>query len=149
MRLRIHRFFPPGLGVRFQAVAGSLPTIPQPLQFAADRVCGGLQVGVLPQMFLEQGYGPDRGRVTLILRAAGEQFAKQVPLRLRQQRGPATPITVGQHHRVVFGGVRGKPVVDRSSGHSQLVRHRGDGLAGGDLQDGQGAAVDAGITGGL
>lgn len=146
MRLRIRIFFPPQLGVGVEAVAGPLPGVAQLVDLPPQGVLRDQDVAVTCQVPPEQGHGPDGVRVAKILRAFGQEIKEQVPLWLAEQGGPPGAVAIRQGGRVTVTGVGGEPVVNGPRGHPQPARDRADGLARGDFEDGQGAAVDSGVV---
>jgi hypothetical protein len=103
-------------------------------------------VAVSCQVPPEQGHGPGGVWVAKILRALGQEIEEQVPLWLAEQGGPPGAVAIRQRGRVTVTGEGGEPVVDGPRGHPQSARDRADGLARGDFEDGQGAAVDSGVV---
>jgi hypothetical protein len=140
-------FFPPQLRVGVQGVAGPLPGVVQLVQLAADGVVGGSQPRPALDLFLEQGHRPGRVRVAEILGRAAEQAGEQALGVLAQQRGPPWPIRVGQGDRVERIGVGGDPVGDALASHAEHGGDVGGRAAPVELQDGQRAAVEAGVGG--
>lgn len=70
-------------------------------------------------------------------------------MRLHEQGGPSRAGAFLQGGGVVVAQVGGQPVVDGAGRHPQPGRDRSDGLSRGDFEDGQGAAVDAGLLRGV
>jgi hypothetical protein len=98
------------------------------------------------QVLAEQGHGPDGEGVAQLLRAAPQQFVDQVAVGVGEQGRAAGAVAVAQGIRVAVLGVGGDPVVNGARGHPQPASDRGYGIAGGDLEDGQGAAVDPDVV---
>jgi hypothetical protein len=140
-------FFPPQLRVGVEDVARPLPDVVQLVQLAADGVVGGAPARLAPDLLLEQGHGPGRGWVAEALGRAAEQPQQQVVGVLSQERRAARPVGVSQGGRVVGQGVGTDPVVDALSRYAQHGRDVGRRPTTVELQDGKGAAVQAGITG--
>lgn len=117
------------------------------MQFAAQRVFGQVLAGAAAQRFLEQADRPRGGGVVEVLRRLLEQLEQAGAVRRGQEAGSSRPVAVAQDIGVMALAVRLDPEVDNARSHAQALGHAGDGLALGDFEDGQGAAIDAGIQG--
>jgi hypothetical protein len=118
------------------------------LDLPPQGVLRGQDVAVTHQVPPEQGHGPGGVRVAKLLWAFAKEGSEPVALRLVEQGGPPGAVGVSQGGRGTVTGVGGQPVVDGPRSHPQSARDRADGLTRGDLEDGQGAAVDSGVAGG-
>jgi hypothetical protein len=142
----MRRFFL-ALGVRLEVVARPLPDVIAAPQRPADGVVGGALVGDEFEYLAQQGHRPAGGRVAEVLGRDGEEGFEQVFLVLIEQRLPAAARFVGQRGGVAVAQVRRDPAVDALAGDTE---HAGDVRSGApevELQDGEGAAVEAGIRG--
>jgi hypothetical protein len=140
-------FFPPPLGIGIEGVTRPLPGVVEPVQFAAQRVFGEVLARAAPQVFLKQADRPLGGRVVEVLRRMLEQRKQAGAVLVGQEAGPSRPVAVAQVIGVIALAVSLHPEVNDARRHPQASSHAGDGLALGDFEDGQGAAIDAGIEG--
>jgi hypothetical protein len=145
--LRRRLFFPPQLGIGVEGVARPLPGVVEPVQFAAQRVFGEVLAGAAPQLFSEQADRPLGGGVAEVLRRMPEQLEQTVAALVGQEARPSRAVAVAQDIGVMAPAVRLDPEVDSARRHPQAPGHAGDGLAVGNFEDGQGAAIDAGVEG--
>jgi hypothetical protein len=89
-----------------------------------------------------------RSGVAQSLRRLAHELAEQIPIGLRQQGGSAGSVTVPEGVGVMALGVGPDPVTDDPRGDPQATGNRGDRLTPSDFEDGQRAAVHAGVVGG-
>jgi hypothetical protein len=71
-----------------------------------------------------------------------EQLAQEGAVLVGQEAGPSRTVALEQDLGVVALTVRLDPEVDHARSHPQASSHAGDGLALGDFEDGQSAAID-------
>jgi hypothetical protein len=135
------------LGIGVEGVARPLPGVVEPVQFAAERVFGEQLAGAAPQVFLEQAHRPLGGRVAEALRRMPKQLQQAGAVLAGQEAGPSRAVAVAQDIGIMAPTVRLGPEVDSARRHPQASGHTGDGLTLGNFEDGQGAAIDAGIKG--
>ena len=142
----MRRFFL-ALGVRLEVVARPLPdVVPAPQRPPEGRV-GDALVGDELKDLPQQGHRPTGGRVAEVLGRDGEEGLQQVFLVLVEQRGPATAGLVGQRGGVAVAQVRRDPVVDALAGDAEHAGNVSGGAPEVELQDREGAAVEAGVRG--
>jgi hypothetical protein len=99
------------------------------------------------QGLLEQGQGPGRVRVAVILGRAGEEGLQQMRLVFIQQQVTPPAGLVLKGCGVVALGVGLDPVVDGLPGDAEHAGDVGGGATMVEFQDGQRPAVQAGIPG--
>ena len=114
------------------------------MQDPAQRALGHLLPG--GQRQAEQGHRPVHGGEAEVLGRAVQEDLQQVLVVLVQERGPSPARFVGQRGGVSFLGVDLDPVVNALAGRPEHARDVGSGTAAVELQDGQGAPEEAGIT---
>ncbi len=135
------------LRVGFQDVAGPLPGLAPAVEFAADGLVGETRPGPAEEFLPQQGHGPIHRPVPASLRRGGQELPEQGPRRPGPGAGAARARRVVQGGGVVVAAVVRHPVVDGPSRHPQRPGHPGHGLPPVDAEDGEQAAVDAGLAG--
>jgi hypothetical protein len=117
------------------------------VQFPAKGRLRDAQVRGDLEGLLEQGQGPGRVRVAVILRRAGEEGLQKMCLVFIQQQVSPPARLVLKGCRIVVLGVGLDPVVDGLPGDAEHAGDVGGGATMVELQDGQGLAVQARIPG--